>query len=113
MALVGQHDSLAWDAPVDHKDIQVGPQVGLGKDVPVGYKHGCTVNLEHKDKPQEQVDAKSPRALYTDLGNHTREYHLAHSAKSEIGRDLGRTVQPRGSAIAKTTDTPPERCSLV
>ena len=78
-----------------------------------GYKPGYKVNLEHRGKPQEWVDVKSPRAHHTDLGKHTREYHPVHSVKSKIGRDLGRTVQLWHSAVAKTTDTPPERCSLV
>ena len=113
MALAGRQDSLEWVALVDHKDGQVGPQVGLGKAVLVGYKPGYKVNLEHRDKPQERVDAKSPRAYHTDLGKHTREYHPEHSAKSTSGWGLERIVQPRGSVVVRTTDTPPERCALV
>ena len=112
-ALAGPQGSPEWVAPVDHRDSQVGPQVGLGKVAPAGYKPGCTVNLEHKDKPQERVDAKSPRARHIDLGKHTREYHPVHSAKRKIGKDLGETVQLRRSAVAKTTDTPLERYSPV
>ena len=98
---------------MDHKDSQVGPQVGLGKAVPAGYKPGCMVNLEHINKPQEREGAKPPRARRTDLGMHTRECHLMHSAKRRISKDLGGLVQLRRSAVAKTTDTPPERYSPV
>ena len=98
---------------MDHKDSQVGPKVGLGKVSLAGYKPGYKVNLEHGGKPQERADVKCPRAHRTDLEKHTRVYHLMHSVKNKSGWDLGRMVQPRGSAVAETTDTPPERCSPV
>ena len=98
---------------MDHKDSQVGPQVGLGKAVLAGYKPGYKVKLEHRDKPQERVHIQSPCAHHNDLGKHTREYHPVHSAKRKIDKDLGESVQLRRSAVAKTTDTPPERYSPV
>ena len=53
MALASLQDSLAWAAPVGHKDSQVGPKVGLGKVSLAGCKPSCKVNLEHGGKPQE------------------------------------------------------------
>ena len=108
MALAGPQGSLGWAVPVGHTNSQVGPQVG-----PVSCKPGCMVNLEHIDKPQEQEGAKPPHARQTDLGTYTRECHPVHSAKRRIGKDLGELVQLRRSAVAKTTDTPPERYSPV
>ena len=113
MALAGPQGSLGWAVPVGHTNSQVGPQVGPGRVVAAGCKPGCTVNLEHTDKPQEQEDAKCPHAHQADPGNHTRECRPVHSAKRKIGKDLGEFVQPRRSAAVKTTDTPPERYSPV
>ena len=113
MALAGPQSSLDWAVPAGRTDSQVGLQVGLGKAVPAGSEPGCTVNLAHTDKPQEQEDAKCPHADQADPGNHTRECRPVHSAKRKIGKDLGEFVQPRRSAAVKTTDTPPERYSPV
>ena len=94
MALASPQDSPAWATLV-------------------GYKPGYKVNLEHGGKPQERVDAKRPRAHHTDLEKHTRVYHPVHSAKNTGSWDLESFIQPRGSTVVGTTDTPPERCFLV
>ena len=113
MALAGPQSSPGWAVPAGRTNSQVGLQVGLGKAVPAGCEPGCMVNLEHTDKPQEQEGAKCPHAHQADPGNHTRECRPMHSAKKKIGKDLGEFVQLRRSAVAKTTDTPPERYSPV
>ena len=113
MALAGPQSSLDWAVPVGRTDSQVGLQVDLGKVVPASSEPGCTVNLEHKDRPQEQGDAKCPHARQADPENHTRGCRLVHNAKRKTDKDLGGVVQLRRSAAAKTTDTPPERYSLV
>ena len=109
MALAGPQSSPGWAVPAGCTD----SQVGLGNAVPAGCEPGCTVNLEHTDKPQEQEGAKCLHARQANPGNHTRECRPVHSAKRKIGKDLGESVQLRRSAVAKTTDTPPERYSPV
>ena len=75
---------------------------------------GSTMSDSGEEIPTSGEDTLSLHdALPIYLGKHTREYHPVHSAKSKIGRDLGRMVQPRHSTVAKTIDTPPKRCSLV
>ena len=114
MALAGPEGSLVWAFPAGHKDIQVGSKVGLEKVVLAGCRvvePGYTVNPEHEVEPQEQVNVKGSHGHRTDMEKHTRVYHPMHNAKNTSIWDLERTIRPRGSIVAGTIDTPPERCS--
>ena len=71
MALAGPQGSLDWATLAGRTDSQVGLQVGLEKAVPAGSEPGCTVNLEHTVKPQEQEDATCPHAHCCSLRNNS------------------------------------------
>ena len=49
-------------------------------------------NLDHGDKPLEQVNIKGLRAHRIDMEKCKQVYHPVHNAKNKGGWDLGRIV---------------------